>query len=116
MYLVTFQYVSFFTTLDAMAPTRLSQNTLQYSGMTPTSSVSTSAHTLKSQQQNTGPLSLDSSQNVVEHVHFCKQMELKVLSYIVMSAWDKLEFTKPESVYERWKLVLVLIAEDNGDD
>ena len=43
-------------------------------------------------------------------------MELKVLSYIVMSAWDKLEFTKPESVYERWKLVLVLIAEDNGDD
>ena len=37
-----------------------------------------------------------------------------VVQNTVMNAWGELESIKLENIYERWKLVLDLIIEDNG--
>ena len=53
-------------------------------------------------------------QSVVETLHFRKRMQLGALAETVEEAWDKLEPIKLENVYNRWKMVLDLIIEDEG--
>ena len=53
-------------------------------------------------------------QSVVEKLHHGQRQHLDALCKTVMEAWEKLEDVKLKNVYERWKLVLDLIIEDNG--
>ena len=55
-------------------------------------------------------------QNVVEKMHFKKRKEVEALAKTVTEAWDKLEEIKLENVWNRWKMVLDLIIEDEGGD
>ena len=55
-------------------------------------------------------------QNVVEKLHFRKRMEAKALCNTVEEAWKQLDSIKLQNVYNRWKMVLDLIIEDNGGD
>ena len=53
-------------------------------------------------------------QNVVKKMHFKKRKEAEALCKTVNQAWKQLEPVKLESVYNRWKMVLDLIIEDEG--
>ena len=55
-------------------------------------------------------------QSVVEKLHHSQRQHLTALCNTVMKAWGELEPVKLTNVYERWKLVLDLIIEDNGGD
>ena len=55
-------------------------------------------------------------QSVVEKLHHGQRQHLDALCNTVMKAWGELEAVKLTNVYERWKLVLDLIIEDNGGD
>lgn len=55
-------------------------------------------------------------QNVVERLHFRHQIELQALARTVTRLWDELDPVKLTNVYNRWKLVLDLIIEDEGGD
>ena len=53
-------------------------------------------------------------QNVVEKMHFKKRKEAEALCGTVREAWKQLDPVKLENVYNRWKMVLDLIIEDEG--
>ena len=53
---------------------------------------------------------------MVEKLHLFKRQEVGTLCNTVDKAWDELDATKLRNVYERWKLVLVLIIKNNGGD
>jgi len=55
-------------------------------------------------------------QSVVEKMHFRKRVQTDALARTVESSWDKLEPIKLTNVWNRWKMVLDLIIEDNGGD
>ena len=53
-------------------------------------------------------------QNVVEKLHFKMRNEKEALARTVWRGWEGLEAIKLNNVYQRWKLVLDLIIEDDG--
>lgn len=56
-------------------------------------------------------------QNIVEKMHFRQRKEVNALARTVEEAWENaLEPIKLTNVYNRWKMVLGLILEDNGGD
>ena len=55
-------------------------------------------------------------QSVVEKLHHGQRQHLTALCNTVTKAWGELDRVKLTNVYERWKLVLDLILEDNGGD
>ena len=52
-------------------------------------------------------------QSLVEKLHLNTRQEVKALCNTVSKAWDELDATKLRNVYERWKLVLDVITEDD---
>ena len=53
-------------------------------------------------------------QNVVEKLHFGCMKEPNALARTVNKAWEELEPAKLTNVFNRWKLVLDLIIDDDG--
>jgi len=53
-------------------------------------------------------------QSVVEKMHFKKRTNADVLARTVEQAWDAFEPIKLTNVWNRWKMVLDLIIDDNG--
>ena len=53
-------------------------------------------------------------QNVVEKLHFRQRVEVQALFRTCEKAWKKLEPIKLQNVYNRWKMVLDLIIDDEG--
>lgn len=53
-------------------------------------------------------------QSIVEKLHWEKRREKEALWRTVEKAWDELEPVKLTNVYNRWRLVLDLIIQDEG--
>ena len=55
-------------------------------------------------------------QNVIERLSVHNRKEVDVLARTVNEAWDKFEPQKLTNIWNRWRMVLDLIIEDEGGD